>query len=202
MLLLIFLNATDLCSETILFIGDSNTRGVPYVEDGWVYKLKNDPEIKKYHVKCENYGFGFATTSQCEQILTELLQHHKYDIIFYNCGLVDVLLKNPLDLVEASMDRSIALCLEHTSKVFFGMIDFTCWIVRRNETDEYVRKANNLFLNMATQHPVIPYIFLTKDLLCHEKCNHGDWIHPNDMGVAIIYENVKQQLLNALKDQK
>ena len=186
----------------ILFIGDSNTRGVPYVEDGWVYKLKNDVDLAKYNIIFENYAFGFATTSQCEQVLTELLQHHKYDIAFYNAGLVDILFKNiSFQLLEESMDRSIRLCLKNIPVVFFGMINFTCWTIRRNEDPDYIQKANDLFLKMAKKYPVIPYEFLTTDLLCHEKCNVGDWIHTNELGTQMIYIKVKEQLLHILTHQ-
>lgn len=200
--LVIFILPISIFSEIrILCMGDSNTHGVPFTENGWVFKLKNDAELKQYDLKFENYAFGFATTSQCEQILIELFQHHKFDIAFYNCGLVDMLLKNPLDLVEASMDRSLTLCQKHVPIVFFGMIDFTCWLARRNENYEYLKKANNLFIEMAKKHPVIAYEFLTTDLLCHEKCNVGDWIHPNDFGTHLIFLRAKEGLLKVLKQK-
>lgn len=197
--ILVFILPLSLYAEIrILCIGDSNTHGVPFSENGWVYKLKNDPELKQYDLKFENYAFGFATTSQCEQILMEILQHHKFDMMFYNCGLVDVLVKNPFNLVEESMDRSVQLCLRHIPIVFFGMIDFTCWIVRKNENDHYVKQANNMFTKIASKYPVISYPFLTTDLLCHEKCNVGDWIHPNEFGVHLIFLKTKEELLKVL----
>lgn len=199
---LLFLIPVGLFSQTtILLIGDSNTRGIPYVEDGWAYKLKNDPELQSYNLTFENYGFGYASSSQCEQLLTELLQHHKYDIVFYNVGLVDVLFKDiSLHLFELCMDRSLALCVKHIPVVFFGMIDFTCWTIRKNSDPSYISEANEIYVRMANKYPVIPYEFLTTDLLCHEKCNIGDWVHPNDLGKHIIYLNIKKELLKVLRE--
>lgn len=183
----------------VLCIGDSNTRGIPFFEDGWVHKLKNDSELQQYDFYFENYSFGYATTSQCEQILMELLQHHKYDIMIYNPGLVDVLLKCDLQKFEESLDRTLGRCVKKIPVIFFGMIDFTCWTIRRNDEVSYISKANEIFVRMSHKYPVISYEFLNTDLLCNEKCNYGDWIHPNELGTHIIYLNLKKELLKVLR---
>lgn len=186
----------------ILLIGDSNTHGVPFYENGWVYLLENDEDLKKYDLKFENYAFGYSTVSQCEQLLMQLLKHREYDILFYNCGLVDFLFHpDNLSVTEDCMRRTLGRCCKKIPYVFFGMINFTCWTIRKNIPITQINMAHTLFNKMVQEFPIIPYDFLTTDLLCHEKCNYGDWVHPNSEGSLIIHKEVKKRLQELLTEK-
>lgn len=185
----------------ILVLGDSNSYGVPNRECSWVSILK-----KEYQDNSEivffNYAIGMATSDQIDMLHILGSEYHHPNIIIYAGGLVDVLLQKNLGNMKTAILQTLKRSLKQDQIVLFGIIDFLPWEIMPFQDLQYLESATNIFLEIANEASVIPFVFLDKELLTNSLYNLGDTVHPNFEGQKIIAKRIKGVLENILNSYR
>ena len=166
----------------ILFLGDSLTAGygLPQGEgfpEQLVQKIGNTTAI--------NAGVSGDTTTALLDRLDWAVAGLDYDVAVVAIGANDALMGIAPAQTRTNMQTILSKLQDMQKPVLIlGMI------APPNLGDDYAKKFNSIFPDMAKQfsYPLFP--FLLQDVAAVTELNQPDTIHPNQKGVAVMVKNL------------
>lgn len=169
----------------ILFLGDSLSAGYGIAkEQAFPSLVGNALAQDDLQVKIINAGVSGTTTAGAVQRLRWYLRA-KPDILFLALGGNDGLRGLPTDQMKKNLSSAIKLALQNNMVVVLGGMTLP-----RNYGTEYVHNFEQVYVELAKEHPLILIPFLLEKVGGNRRLNLPDGIHPTEEGHQIIAQHV------------
>ena len=182
----------------ILALGDSLTAGYGLSQsDSFPSQLSRRLRDAGVVSEIVNAGVSGDTTSGALQRL-DWLMGERYDLAIVELGANDALRAVDPDLTRQNLEKIV-----EKLKLTGSTILLTGMKAPRNLGDEYAKRFDALFPEIARGQAVYFYPFFLDGVAADPALNQADGLHPNAKGVAIIAERMLPFVLDALgKDRK
>lgn len=189
-LLLLFQANTS--PKVILFYGDSLTAGYGLSSPEEAFPAKVEKKLNQNGNVCKviNAGLSGETSAGGLSRLDWVLRQ-PVDIFVLELGANDGLRGLPLDQTQKNLQSIIDKVKQKYPKakiVIAGMM------VPPNLGNEYTKKFQQIFPELAKKNNATLIPFLLQDVAGNEKLNQADGIHPNVQGHNIVTETVYKVL--------
>ncbi len=178
---------------TIVALGDSLSAGLGLdLEDSYPAQLQDMLFSNDYNFRVVNAGVSGETTSGMLSRLDWILGQ-KPDIVILEIGANDGLRGININLIEKNLRQILQkLQKEGVITVFTGMK--MVW----NLGEEYTRRYNAIFPDLAQETGVIFMPFFLEDVATVKELNREDGLHPNKKGYGVITKNLYPYVLQAI----
>ena len=182
----------------ILALGDSLTAGYGLSQsDSFPSQLSRRLRDSGVASEIVNAGVSGDTTSGALQRL-DWLMGERYDLAIVELGANDALRAVDPDLTRQNLEKIV-----EKLKLTGSTILLTGMKAPRNLGDEYAKRFDALFPEIARGQAVYFYPFFLDGVATDPALNQDDGLHPNAKGVAIITKRMLPFVLDALeKDRK
>ena len=182
----------------ILALGDSLTAGYGLSQSD-TFPSQLSRRLRDAGVASEivNAGVSGDTTSGALQRL-DWLMGERYDLAIVELGANDALRAVDPDLTRQNLEKIVEKLKATGSTILLAGMK-----APRNLGDEYTKRFDALFPEIARWQAVYFYPFFLDGVATDPALNQADGLHPNAKGVAIITERMLPFVLDALeKDRK
>lgn len=169
----------------LIAIGDSliSGHGLP-VKDGFVAQLEAALAQKSYDVRVFNAGVTGDTTSgglaRIDWILSD-----PYSAVILHLGHNDAFRGIPVQVVHENLDRLIANIKARGLPILLAGTK-----APRNLGPDYYRAFDAIFPQIAEKYDLLFYPFYLDGVATELDLNQADGIHPNQLGVALIVQQI------------
>ena len=177
--------SADTKGPVILMLGDSLTAGYGLAQKDNIPNLL-ETRLKSYYpnVRVVNGGVS-GDTSAGGLSRFDWLTQSKVDIIVIELGANDGL----RGLEPRSTFKNLDEILNRARLAGLKVL-FTGMKAPPNFGDAYGTEFNNIFPVLAEKHNVMFYPFFLEGVVANKDLNQADGIHPNEIGVNVIVENL------------
>lgn len=204
----------------ILIFGASTTYGAWDTEGGWAQRLRKylDKKIigSDYELYYLVYNLGISGDTS-EDILSRFepetksrIDENEETIIIFSIGLNDFIFNNvkknfrhPPEIYKKNLERLLKLAKKYSDKIIFigsipvdKRVDPIPYVPDCSYKNQYIKEYNKIAANIAKENGNL-FIDVFKEF---KKLDYEsllvDGVHPNSKGHEIIFENVKDFLIN------
>jgi acyl-CoA thioesterase-1 len=175
--------------RVIVFIGDSLTAGYGVKkEEAFPDKAGEILRADGHKVKIINGGISGSVTAEANSRVRWFLRA-KPSIIVLELGGNDGLNGAPIATIKKNLGNAIVAAQAGGAKVLLlGMRVYT------NFGDDYQKKFENIYKDLAQEHKVQLMPFLLKSVAMKRELNQADLKHPNAQGHALVAKDVAAEL--------
>lgn len=177
----------------IVAMGDSLTAGLGVsVQDSYPALLEKQLEDSGLNYQVINSGISGETSSGARSRVNWILTL-KPDIVILETGANDGLRGIAPQLVKSNIKEIIETLLTHDVGVILAGMQMVT-----NLGADYLEEFNQLYPELAANHPVIFMPFFLKDVAAVPAMNQADGIHPNGQGYRLIAANLLPHVKTAI----
>ena len=178
----------------VLAFGDSLTAGYGVKdEESYPSKLQEKIVSAGFPHKVVNAGVSGDTTAGGVRRIRWLMKHEP-KIVILALGANDGLRGLPVDEMRKNLETMIEICREHNAQILLAGMK-----ALPNYGEEYMRKFETVFPELAKKHELIFLPFLLEGVAGEREYTQSDGLHPLASGYSIITDLVWQRLEPMLK---
>jgi acyl-CoA thioesterase-1 len=173
-------------ASTLLVMGDSLSAAYGIdPSQGWVALLAKRLKDRHYDYTVVNASVSGETSAGGLTRLPEALGQHKPAIVILELGANDGLRGTPVKVMEANLDKMIALSQKAGAKVLLVGI-----VMPPNYGPQYADAFKDVYARLAKRYglPLLP--FLLNGVAQHRELMQADGMHPLAKGEPQVLSNV------------
>ena len=177
----------------IVAFGDSLTQGYG-VDPGKAFPEQLQAALRKdgLNATVDNAGVsGDTTTGGLSRLDWSVPQ--SADLVIVELGANDALRGISPEITRKNLDEILKRLTERGQTVVF-----TGMLAPPNMGEDYARRFNAIYPDLAKQYPVTFYPFFLDGVAAEPGLNQADAMHPNSEGVAVIVGRMKPVIEKAL----
>ena len=178
----------------VLAFGDSLTAGYGVKdEESYPSKLQEKISSAGFPHKVVNAGVSGDTTAGGVRRIRWLMKHEP-EIVILALGANDGLRGLSIDEMRKNLEVMITICREHNAQILLAGMK-----ALPNYGEDYMRKFETVFPELAEKHDLIFLPFLLEGVAGEREYTQSDGLHPLASGYSIITDLVWQRLKPMLK---
>ena len=177
--------------EKVLLFGDSLMSGYGLAEEDHLSViLEKSLKSEGYKIQVFNGSVsGDTSLDGLDRIKDELL-NESYDLIIIGLGANDMLRRINPNQTKQNLDKIINIILDNNIKVILaGMV------ASPTNGLNYKKKFDKIYPDLSKKFELELIPFLLKGVALNPEFNQDDGLHPNEKGVLIISETLKDSIL-------
>lgn len=177
-------------TKTVLVFGDSLSAAynIPR-EQGWVSLLQDFVNQQKLDIQFVNASISGETTSGGLTRLKAQLELYNPDVVILELGGNDGLRGFDLTTTGSNLEKMVALCITHSSKVLLAGIQ-----IPPNYGRTYTRRFSAIYTELEKKKEVELIPFILEGVAAKDEFMQQDGIHPNEKGQPFLRETVWKYL--------
>lgn len=204
----------------ILIFGASTTYGAWDLEGGWAQRLRKYLDKKIINSNYElyylvyNLGIDGDTTrgilKRFESEAKPRIWEDEETIFIISIGINDTIFNNkdksfkcPSKIYKKNLKRLLKLAKKYSEKIIFvgstpadKRVDPIPWVPDCSYKNKYIKEYNKIAANIAKENGNLFIDVFKKFEKLDYKSLLADGVHPNSKGHEIIFENIKDFLIN------
>ncbi len=185
--------------KVVLAMGDSLMAGYNLPPNkGFPHQLEKWLQARGENVRVINAGVSGDTTSAALERLEWTLAGApggKPDLFIVEFGGNDMLRGIDPALTRRNLDTILKLATSRDIRVLF-----TGMLAAPNMGSEYQKEFDSIYPDLAKKYDVEFYPFFLEGVAGNQDLNLDDGIHPNEMGVGVMVENLGPVIEDILDD--
>ena len=177
--------------EKVLLFGDSLMSGYGLPEENHLSViLEKSLNSEGYETQVFNGSVSGNTSLDGLNRIEDELLDESYDLIIIGLGANDMLRRINPNQTKQNLDKIINIILDNNIKVILaGMF------ASPTNGLNYKKKFDKIYLDLSKKFELELIPFLLKGVALNPSLNQADGIHPNEKGVLIISETLKDSIL-------
>ena len=177
--------------EKVLLFGDSLMSGYGLPEDDHLsVVLEKSLKSDKYEIQIFNGSISGDTSSDGLDRIEDELSDTSYDLIIIGLGANDMLRRINPDQTKQNLEGIIKIITSNNIKIILaGMV------ASPTNGLSYKKKFDKIYPDLSKEYELELIPFLLKGVALNPSLNQADGIHPNEKGVLIISETLKDSIL-------
>ena len=177
--------------EKVLLFGDSLMSGYGLPEDDHLsVVLEKSLKSDKYEIQIFNGSISGDTSSDGLDRIEDELSDTSYDLIIIGLGANDMLRRINPDQTKQNLEDIINIITSNNIKIILaGMV------ASPTNGLSYKKKFDKIYPDLSKEFELELIPFLLKGVALNPSLNQADGIHPNEKGVLIISETLKDSIL-------
>ncbi len=177
--------------EKVLLFGDSLMSGYGLPEDDHLsVVLEKSLKSDKYEIQIFNGSISGDTSSDGLDRIEDELSDTSYDLIIVGLGANDMLRRINPDQTKQNLEDIINIITSNNIKIILaGMV------ASPTNGLSYKKKFDKIYPDLSKEFELELIPFLLKGVALNPSLNQADGIHPNEKGVLIISETLKDSIL-------
>ena len=177
--------------EKVLLFGDSLMSGYGLPEDDHLsVVLEKSLKSDGYEIQIFNSSISGNTSSDGLDRIEDELSDASYDLIIIGLGANDMLRRINPDQTKQNLEDIIKIITSNNIKIILaGMV------ASPTNGLSYKKKFDKIYPELSKKFKIELIPFLLKGVALNPSLNQADGIHPNEKGVLIISETLKDSIL-------
>jgi len=177
--------------EKVLLFGDSLMSGFGLPEDDHLsVVLEKSLKFDGYEIQIFNGSISGDTSLDGLDRIEDELSDASYDLIIIGLGANDMLRRINPDQTRQNLEDMINIIINNNIKIILaGMV------ASPTNGVSYKKKFDKIYPNLSKKFELELIPFLLKGVALNPSLNQADGIHPNEKGVLIISETLKDSIL-------
>jgi len=177
--------------EKVLLFGDSLMSGYGLPEDDHLsVVLEKSLKSDGYEIQIFNSSISGNTSSDGLDRIEDELSDASYDLIIIGLGANDMLRRINPDQTKQNLEDIINIIVNNDIKIILaGMV------ASPTNGLSYKKKFDKIYPDLSKKFELELIPFLLKGVALNPSLNQADGIHPNEKGVLIISETLKDSIL-------
>ena len=177
--------------EKVLLFGDSLMSGYGLPKDDHLsVVLEKSLKSDGYEIQIFNSSISGNTSSDGLDRIEDELSDASYDLIIIGLGANDMLRRINPDQTKQNLEDIIDIIVNNDIKIILaGMV------ASPTNGLSYKKKFDKIYPDLSKKFELELIPFLLKGVALNPSLNQADGIHPNEKGVLIISETLKDSIL-------
>ena len=177
--------------EKVLLFGDSLMSGYGLPEDDHLsVVLEKSLKSDGYEIQIFNSSISGNTSSDGLDRIEDELSDASYDLIIIGLGANDMLRRINPDQTKQNLEDIINIIVNNDIKIILaGMV------ASPTNGLSYKKKFDKIYPDLSKKFELELIPFLLKGVALNPSLNQTDGIHPNEKGVLIISETLKNSII-------
>ena len=177
--------------EKVLLFGDSLMSGYGLPKDDHLsVVLEKSLKSDGYEIQIFNSSISGNTSSDGLDRIEDELSDASYDLIIIGLGANDMLRRINPDQTKQNLEDIINIIVNNDIKIILaGMV------ASPTNGLSYKKKFDKIYPDLSKEFELELIPFLLKGVALNPSLNQADGIHPNEKGVLIISETLKDSIL-------
>ena len=177
--------------EKVLLFGDSLMSGYGLPEDDHLsVVLEKSLKSDGYEIQIFNGSISGDTSSDGLDRIEDELSDASYDLIIIGLGANDMLRRINPDQTKQNLEDIINIIVNNDIKIILaGMV------ASPTNGLSYKKKFDKIYPDLSKKFELELIPFLLKGVALNPSLNQTDGIHPNEKGVLIISETLKNSII-------
>ena len=177
--------------EKVLLFGDSLMSGYGLPKDDHLsVVLEKSLKSDGYEIQIFNSSISGNTSSDGLDRIEDELSDASYDLIIIGLGANDMLRRINPDQTKQNLEGIIKIITSNNIKIILaGMV------ASPSNGLSYKKKFDKIYPDLSKEYELELIPFLLKGVALNPSLNQADGIHPNEKGVLIISETLKDSIL-------
>ena len=177
--------------EKVLLFGDSlmSGYGLPE-EDHLSVVLEKSLKSEGYEIQIFNGSISGDTSLDGLDRIEDELSDVSYDLIIIGLGANDMLRRINPDQTKQNLEGIIKIITSNNIKIIL-----TGMVASPTNGLSYKKKFDKIYPDLSKEFELELIPFLLKGVALNPSLNQADGIHPNEKGVLIISETLKDSIL-------
>ena len=177
--------------EKVLLFGDSLMSGYGLPKDDHLsVVLEKSLKSDGYEIQIFNSSISGNTSSDGLDRIEDELSDASYDLIIIGLGANDMLRRINPDQTKQNLEDIINIIVNNDIKIILaGMV------ASPTNGLSYKKKFDKIYPDLSKKFELELIPFLLKGVALNPSLNQADGIHPNEKGVLIISETLKDSIL-------
>ena len=177
--------------EKVLLFGDSLMSGYGLPKDDHLsVVLEKSLKSDGYEIQIFNSSISGDTSSDGLDRIEDELSDASYDLIIIGLGANDMLRRINPDQTKQNLEDIINIIISNNIKIILaGMV------ASPTNGLSYKKKFDKIYPELSKKFKIELIPFLLKGVALNPSLNQADGIHPNEKGVLIISETLKDSIL-------
>ena len=184
-------NKSQIKIEKVLLFGDSLMSGYGLPEDDHLsVVLEKSLKSEGYEIQIFNGSISGDTSLDGLDRIEDELSDVSYDLIIIGLGANDMLRRINPDQTKQNLEGIIKIITSNNIKIILaGMV------ASPTNGLSYKKKFDKIYPDLSKEYELELIPFLLKGVALNPSLNQADGIHPNEKGVLIISETLKDCIL-------
>ena len=177
--------------EKVLLFGDSLMSGYGLPKDDHLsVVLEKSLKSDGYEIQIFNSSISGDTSSDGLDRIEDELSEASYDLIIIGLGANDMLRRINPDQTKQNLEDIIDIIVNNDIKIILaGMV------ASPTNGLSYKKKFDKIYPDLSKKFELELIPFLLKGVALNPSLNQADGIHPNEKGVLIISETLKNSII-------
>ncbi len=177
--------------EKVLLFGDSLMSGFGLLEDDHLsVVLEKSLKFDGYEIQIFNGSISGDTSLDGLDRIEDELSDASYDLIIIGLGANDMLRRINPDQTKQNLEDIINIIISNNIEIILaGMV------ASPTNGLSYKKKFDKIYPDLSKKFELELIPFLLKGVALNPSLNQADGIHPNEKGVLIISETLKDSIL-------
>ena len=177
--------------EKVLLFGDSLMSGYGLPEDDHLsVVLEKSLKSDGYEIQIFNSSISGNTSSDGLDRIEDELSDASYDLIIIGLGANDMLRRINPDQTKQNLEDIINIIISNNIEIILaGMV------ASPTNGLSYKKKFDKIYPDLSKKFELELIPFLLKGVALNPSLNQADGIHPNEKGVLIISETLKNSII-------
>ena len=177
--------------EKVLLFGDSLMSGFGLPEDDHLsVVLEKSLNFDGYEIQIFNSSISGDTSSDGLDRIEDELSDASYDLIIIGLGANDMLRRINPDQTKQNLEDIINIIMSNNIEIILAAM-----VASPTNGLSYKKKFDKIYPNLSKKFELELIPFLLKGVALNPSLNQADGIHPNEKGVLIISETLKNSII-------